>query len=140
MKTRRALIEDRLLSLGIRPNLAGFTVLADMIELWMREQDEKRELPRICDLYDCIAIKSGSYRSRVERSVRLAVGKMYEALDEKEISMVFGPARKKMDGTVTNGEFIATVALLVRRDENMEGGVDRVYPAICPGRSGHAGF
>ena len=140
MKSRKALIEDRLISLGIRPNLSGFTVLADMIELWMREQDENRELPRICDLYDCIAIKSGSYRSRVERSVRLAVGKMYESLDENEISVVFGPGRKKMDGTVTNGEFIATVALLVRRDENMEGGVDRVYPAICPGHSGYAGF
>lgn len=140
MKTRKALIEDRLISFGIRPNLAGFTVLADMIALWMREQDENRELPRICDLYDNIAIKTGSYRSRVERAVRLAVGKMYESLDENEISVVFGPARKKMDGTVTNGEFIATVALLVRRDENVEGGANRVYPAICPGHSGYPGF
>ena len=140
MKNRKALIEDRLISLGIRPNLAGFTALVEMIGLWMREQDENRELPRICDLYDNIAIKTGSYRSRVERSVRLAVEKMYEVLDEKEVVRIFGAARKKKDGMLTNGEFVATVALLVRRDENMEGGVDCVYPAICPGHSGYVGF
>ena len=140
MKNRKALIEDRLISLGIRPNLAGFTALVEMIWLWMRDADEKRELPRICDLYDCVAFKNDSYRSRVERSVRLAVEKMYEVLDEKEIVRIFGAARKKKDGVLTNGEFVATVALLVRRDENMEGGVDRVYPAICPGHSGYTNF
>lgn len=140
MKNRKALIEDRLISLGIRPNLSGFNALVEMIGLWMREQDENRELPRICELYENIAFKNDTYVPRVERSVRWAVEKMYESLDDNKISEYFGPSPKKRDGTVTNAEFVATVALLVRRDENMEGGVDHVYPAICPGHSGYAGF
>ena len=140
MKNRRALIEDRLIALGIRPNLSGFLALTDMIFQWMEEQDKNREMPRICDLYDFVAIKTGTYRSAVERSARLAIEKMYEALDQAEIDRIFGAPRKKNDGTLTNGEFIATVALLVRRAENVEGGDDCVYPAICPGSAFRIGF
>ena len=120
MEKRRERIQNYLISLGIRPTLAGFTALVEMIWLWMREQDENRELPRICDLYDNIAIKTGSYRSRVERSVRLAVEKMYEVLDEKDVVRIFGAARKKKDGMLTNGEFVATVALMVAREERKD--------------------
>ena len=117
MKTKRERIEDKLLALGIKPNLYGFRYLVDAVEIWQ----ESGGVPSITkDIYPEIAAKHGATGSRVERAIRNAIESAYDSCDYEDIATLLGTKANMNKGELTNGEFIATLALKVAREERRD--------------------
>lgn len=140
MKTRTQLIEDTLLSVGVRPNLSGFAGSVTVTRLWMEAQDNGVRCPKICTIYHDAAKELGSTASRVERAIRHAIEIIHDSCEFDDLSKVFNSPPSLRKGKYTNSDFVSMLALLVRREENIEGGDGRVYPAICPGYTSNSMF
>ena len=69
----RRKIEDKLLELGIKPNLNGFGYICDFIELII--DDEERKF-KMMYLYSFVAKKNKTTSTSVERSIRHAISKI----------------------------------------------------------------
>jgi two-component system response regulator (stage 0 sporulation protein A) len=117
MKPRRDRIEDKLLALGVRPNLLGFGCLVDAVEIWM-ERGRSREITKV--LYPEIADRRGTTGSRVERAIRHAIEMAADCCGYEDMMEILGTTTTPEKGKLTNGEFIATLALLVAREERAE--------------------
>lgn len=93
-------IENRLVYLGITPNLRGFGYICDAIELAENSSYIKME-----DVYACVSEKHKSAnRSSIERAIRYSITKV-----NKE-------RWKSLGGNgVTNSEFLSTLALMARK-------------------------
>jgi two-component system response regulator (stage 0 sporulation protein A) len=114
MKTRTERIEDKLLALGVKPNLLGFGYTVDAVEIWI-ERGGRMSITK--ELYPEIAAKNGTTRSKVERDIRHAIETAYELYGGEDFAALFGTKDNPEKGKLTNGEFIATLALLVAREE-----------------------
>lgn len=89
----KIIIEDKLLEIGITPNLKGFRFICEAIEMILNEPDIK-----ICLMYELIARKYNSKLFIVERNIRHCVQKA--SGENKE----------------TNSEFLYRMALLIKRE------------------------
>lgn len=89
----RRKIEDKLLALGITPNLRGFSFICYAIEIVMADPEIK-----LCAVYELVARKTGTEWRNVERSIRHCIKKTYK------------------DRHVRNSEFIYEIALLIKRE------------------------
>ena len=117
MKTRTERIEDKLLALGVKPNLLGFGYLVDAVEIWM-ERGRSREITKV--LYPEIADRRGTTNLRVERAIRHAIEIAADCTPYEDMLEILGTTTNMNKGKLTNGEFIATLALLVAREERNE--------------------
>lgn len=114
MKPRIERIEDKLLALGIKPNLLGFRYAADAVEIWM-ERGGNMSMTK--ELYPEIAAKRGTKSTRVERAIRHAIETAADCTSYEDMAAILGTTASMNKGKLTNGEFIATLALLVEREE-----------------------
>lgn len=115
MKTRTERIEDKLLALGIKPNLYGFRYSADAVEIWM-ERGGCIAITK--ELYPEIAAKRATTRTRVERAIRHAIETAADCCSFEDMASILGTTTNMNKGKLTNGEFISTLALLVAREES----------------------
>lgn len=99
-------VEDFLLDLGVPPQIKGFALLADAVTMCAEDTDLALGITK---LYRTLAEKNGDTPSRIERAMRHAIGR---ALERSQICNELFRGRKPC-----NSEFLATVALHVRREE-----------------------
>ena len=117
MKTRKQRIEDKLLSLGVRPNLSGFAGAATVTRLWMEAQDNGDSCPRICAIYHDAAMELNTTASRLERSIRHAIEIVFDSCTAEDLAERFVSPTSMRKGKYTNSDFVSMLALLVRREE-----------------------
>ena len=80
----RRKIEDRLLELGIKPNLNGFGYICDFIELII--DDEERKF-KMMYLYSFVAKKNKTTSTSVERAIRHAISKINFSASSRDSSI-----------------------------------------------------
>lgn len=114
MKPRTERIEDKLLALGVKPNIKGFHYLVDAVEIWM-ERGGCASITK--ELYPQIAAKHGTTGIRVGRAIRHAIEMAADSCGYEDIAEILGTKTNMNKGKLTNGEFIAALALLVAREE-----------------------
>lgn len=114
MKTRTERIEDKLLALGIKPNVRGFRYLAQAVEIWV-ERGGCIAITK--ELYPEVADRHGTTGSRVERAIRHAIEVAADSCGYEDFAEILGTTTNMNKGKLTNSEFIATLALLVEREE-----------------------
>ena len=109
-------IKNLLLSLGVRPNLLGFSYLADAILICYNYPWE-RKIFLTKEIYPEIAYKYGTTPSRVERAMRHAIEHMSEAVDYDMIASILNTQTSVNKGKFTNGEFIHLCVTKLKMDE-----------------------
>ena len=103
----RRKIEDRLLELGIKPNLNGFGYICDFIELII--DDEERKF-KMMYLYSVVAKKNKTTSTSVERAIRHAISKInLECWNERYVY--------SKRSNLTNAEFLYTLALRIKQED-----------------------
>lgn len=117
MKPRTERIEDKLLALGIKPNLLGFRYSVDAVEIWI-ERGGNMSMTK--ELHPEIAAKRGTTSSRVERAIRHAIEIAADCTSYEDMASILGTTTSMNKGKLTSGVFIATLALLVAREEREE--------------------
>lgn len=103
-------IINTLLELGIPANIKGFGYIIDA--LCVLDTDRKI---RICELYQKIADKNDSTKSRVERAIRHAFSIMFKKDDKKDI------VKKYFDtSNHSNGNLLLTFYIRIKQEANEE--------------------
>ena len=103
----RRKIDDRLLELGIKPNLNGFGYICDFIELII--DDEERKF-KMMYLYSVVAKNNKTTSTSVERAIRHAISKInFECWNERYVY-----SRRS---NLTNAEFLYTLALRIKQED-----------------------
>lgn len=97
-------MENKMLWLGFRENIAGTQMLRIAIKLWEPGMSITKEL------YPAIAKKVGSTPSRVERAMRHAIETAWDRGDGGTILNTFGYTVSSQKGAPTVGEFVARMA------------------------------
>ena len=103
----RRKIEDRLLGLGIKPNLNGFCYICDCVELIM--DDEERKF-KMMYLYSVVAKNNKTTSRSVERAIRHAISKInFECWNERYTYSTCS--------NLSNSEFLYTLALRIKQED-----------------------
>ena len=103
----RRKIEDRLLELGIKPNLNGFGYICDFIELIINDEERKFKMMY---LYSFVAKKNNTTSMSVERSIRHAISKInFKYWNERYVHST--------RSNLTNAEFLYTLALRIKQED-----------------------
>lgn len=98
----KRVIENKLMDIGIPPNLKGFSYICDAVEKLAKNDGMK-----MMELYEFISEKDEITPSRVERGIRYAIQKIdLNALNDFP---VLG---------LRNSEFIYSMVFLLRREED----------------------
>lgn len=101
-------VVDILLSLGISPNLQGYTFLKESIKLAIYNPSYIGAITKI--MYPTIAIKFKTTACRVERSIRHALEVSYMKGKIYNINEIFGLKILEENEKPTNSEFVALIA------------------------------
>ena len=101
-------VVDILLSLGISPNLQGYTFLKESIKLAIYNPSYIGAITKI--MYPTIAIKFKTTACRVERSIRHALEVSYMKGKIYNINEIFGLKILEENEKPTNSEFVAVIA------------------------------
>lgn len=101
-------VVDILLSLGISPNLQGYTFLKESIKLAIYNPSYVGAITKI--MYPTIAIKFKTTACRVERSIRHALEVSYMKGKIYNINEIFGLKILEENEKPTNSEFVALIA------------------------------
>lgn len=94
---------DVLLALGITPNLKGFNVIIDMVDLL-----NSGKYTRFNDMYAALSDKYGTKVSAVERSIRFATTKI--DVNSETYKKYIGADLTNKSGKIVNTVFIHTLA------------------------------
>lgn len=110
MNTNERLIKisETIKELGINPAIHGYTFIREAIELVMDDHNAIYGVTKI--LYPTIAKKYDTTDKKVERSIRHAIESAFHRDNQDFWQEMFNYSRQAKNGTVTNSEFIATVA------------------------------
>lgn len=106
-------IIDELIFLGVSPCLQGYEYAKTGIYLILENPRSAFFITR--DLYPVIAREHNSTPSRVERSLRHVIEKMYLYSDLDVLQKYFGLVVSSNSGRVTNSQFLSVVAERVRK-------------------------
>lgn len=101
-------IQDRLIMIGITPNLQGFDYIGRAVELMIEDKRYVRNI--VSGLYRKIARDYETVPSCVERSIRHAISKVNREEWGKYTNSC----------TYKNSEFLATLALMIQREVENE--------------------
>ena len=101
-------VVDILLSLGISPNLQGYTFLKESIKLAIYNPSYIGAITKI--MYPTIAIKFKTTACRVERSIRHALEVSYMKGKIYNINEIFGLKILEENEKPTNSECVALIA------------------------------
>ena len=110
-------VEDVLLDLGIAPNIKGFDYLRDATVLAISNSDSAKSMTKF--VYPEIAKRHTASASKVERAMRHAVELIYSRNDPEYIAKYVGYWGSPDKGKATNGEFISSLALKIKRTIGM---------------------
>ena len=101
-------VVDILLSLGISPNLQGYTFLKESIKLAIYNPSYIGAITKI--MYPTIAIKFKTTACTVERSIRHELETTYMKGKIYNINEIFGLKILEENEKPTNSEFVALIA------------------------------
>lgn len=111
---------DELIFLGMSPCLRGYEYAKTGICHILENPESTFSI--IKDLYPVIAQEHDSTSSRVERSLRHAIEKMYLYSDLDVLQKYFGLVVPSNQGRVTNSQFLSVVAERIRKRVGVYGG------------------
>lgn len=107
-------IEDMLLELGIPTSLFGHGYLIVAVKLYADNQLScNPSMTKV--VYPTVANVFKTTPSRVERAIRHAIEVSFSRIDSCVVSSYFGGTINKGSGKPTNSEFIATLAMHLKR-------------------------
>lgn len=111
-----------LLDIGVDPSVKGYNYLRTAIELAYNKREYLEAITK--DLYPSIAEVYATTPQRVERSIRHAIEKAFNSVDNEVIYQYFGNVINPNTGKVTNSTFIATIVenIYLRMEGVEEGG------------------
>lgn len=105
----RKRLESEMIKMGFHGTNNGFRYIIDAVELIIEEPFTFK----VMWLYESIAKKNNSTRSRVERAMRHAIISMYNRLDNA--SSIYAELAPDPDkGHLPNSEFVARLAMLAK--------------------------
>lgn len=108
-------VTDIMMQLGLKPKLHGFDYLRETV-LLVYEQDKMEENLTI-SIYPIVADKYEVTPMVVERSIRLLVNEAHESGGILGINEIFGCIVYEDNHIYSNGEIIAIIAELAKRNE-----------------------
>ena len=100
--------------LGLQQQLLGYNYVAYGIDYLTDKLDTKLSITK--DLYPAIARAFNSTSSRVERGIRHSIENVFSNVDPEITYKYFGNSISPMRGTVTNSQFLYTLAHHVHRN------------------------
>ena len=103
----RRKIEDRLLELGIMPNLKGFSYICDLVEMITDDTVPKYKMMY---LYEVVAKKNKTTSTSVERAIRHAITKV-------DLGNWNGCYARSACTNLQNSEFLYTLALRIKQED-----------------------
>ena len=103
----RRKIENRLLELGIKPNLKGFSYICDSVEMITDDTVPKHKMMY---LYEVVAKKNNTTSTSVERAIRHAITKV--DLGNWNERYTYSTCSK-----LSNSEFLYTLALRIKQED-----------------------
>lgn len=116
--TVREEIDALLTDLGVHAKLIGYEQVHEAIYLCIVQKDIIRAIVK--ELYPKVAEICGTTASRAERAIRHAVDVCFDRCDAEHLQSYFGYCINPIKGKLTNGEFIARCANIIR--ERIGGG------------------
>ncbi len=109
-------IEKELLECGVPAHLSGFKYLADAVAMVEKDITSLRRITTY--IYPTIARENNTTPCGVERAIRHSVETAFDTLDFESIQTIFGNSINPNKGKPTNSQFIASVALRVKGEQN----------------------
>ena len=106
-------IHTALLELGVPASLQGFACLHDAVEMAVEDAGVLYSITK--QIYPAIAKKHGKTASQVERAMRHAVEDGMLRADPEVMQRYFGGSIDPEKGKPSNREFIAVLALHLRK-------------------------
>lgn len=115
MKNNRLVIANILKELGVPASLQGYRYIICAVDLLV---EDISRIDSILGLYDKVAEKCNTTRSKAERSIRHAIETGWIRGNTKLERKLFGYTVDYNKGKPTNGEFLGTVAdyILMAKD------------------------
>ena len=107
------LIEDMLTRLGMSNAILGFRYSTEAIRLVVLDESYVHNITK--GLYPAVAKACGTTPSRAERAIRHAVEIIFDRCDTSTLEEVFGNSVSPTRGKLTNAEFVARMAIVIRR-------------------------
>lgn len=104
---------DELIFLGVSPSLKGYEYAKTGICHILENPESAFFITK--DLYPVIAKEHNSTPSRVERSLRHAIERMYLYSDLDVLQKYFGLVVPSNSGRVTNSQFLSVMAERIRK-------------------------
>ena len=93
--------------LGVPANIRGFNYLRDAIMICYFEKEAINAITKL--LYPSIATKNGTFKSRVERTIRHAIDVCFDRGNTELLNSIFKYSYSSAKGKPTNSEFIALI-------------------------------
>lgn len=101
-------IEAWCLRIGVPAHIQGYQFICEAVRIVYHDPDAINRITRM--LYPSIADRFNTSASKVERSIRHAVGVVWKRERSEAINELYGFPVDMRDGKPTNGEFIALLA------------------------------
>lgn len=111
MKDLEYLAADILATLGVPSHLDGYHYLRLAVAMYACRLNQKVRIT--ADIYPAVAEEFGTTVQCVEHSSREAISKTFEKGNESALKELFGYAKNRGFGRVTNKNFIVTLALKI---------------------------
>lgn len=106
------IVRDMFLEIGVPDHLIGYDYAVDAIVMSV---SDRKLSHNTCELYRVISDKYDQTACKVERGIRHLVEETMERGNMEQIQKYFGKYISSKTGKVTNGEFIARMANMVRK-------------------------
>jgi two-component system response regulator (stage 0 sporulation protein A) len=105
---REEIIEKVLLELGVPHHLKGYTYIKQSLTMIADDKDYRESIVK--HLYHDVAKQNNDVPSRVERSIRHAIEKIFKNTDIDVFKKYFGNTIDVRKGKVSNKHFLITIA------------------------------
>lgn len=98
-------LHEILLSIGIPPNIRGYSYITYAMELIIRNPEAMYSVTK--GLYIDVAKKFGTKPASVERSIRFAIGSAWKYGDQQMIDQIFSNCLRPYQKAPSNSVFLA---------------------------------
>ena len=102
-----------LMQIGVRPNLAGFSMIVDAVEIIMDNPHARMGK----EVYAPVGEKQGVKPWNVERSIRHAIETAFLNGDIEALEKMFTGLPSRKNGKVSNATFLHTIVVKLKDSE-----------------------